>query len=280
MTYGEWLNIASKEFAAIGIESARLDSLMLLEFVTNTNRAYILANPENPLQGQSLQRLNKLLERRKNREPIAYIIGKKEFYGRQFIVNKKVLVPRPESEDFINLLKDILCNKTSFSEVRNLEKKRLIDVGTGSGCLAITAKLEFPDIEVFGSDKSESALSVANSNSKNLDAEVTFKKSDLLSNEPVGSIDIIFANLPYVPFDYIVSKEVISEPSEAVFANKNGLDLIFNLAPQAHKTLKHNGILFIESLPEQQLIIKNLYKKSGFKFINKAGLVQVFLKSN
>ena len=176
MTYGEWLNIASKEFAAIGIESARLDSLMLLEFVTNTNRAYILANPENPLQGQSLQRLNKLLERRKNREPIAYIIGKKEFYGRQFIVNKKVLVPRPESEDFINLLKDILCNKTSFSEVRNLEKKRLIDVGTGSGCLAITAKLEFPDIEVFGSDKSESALSVANSNSKNLDAEVTFKK--------------------------------------------------------------------------------------------------------
>lgn len=282
MTYQDWIQDTIKLFITAGIKSARLDALLLLEYATKHNKAYLLAHPETPLQGYSLQQgvsLQELVQRRIDGEPMAYILNKKEFYGRDFIINKNVLVPRPESEDFITLLKSILNNKNHLSEVRPLKSLTLIDVGTGSGCLAITAKLEFPELEVIGTDTSSAALIIAKKNAKSLHTNINFKEEDLLEQEKANSINIIFANLPYVPINYKVSKEVLCEPTQAVFAKQEGLELIYKLAPNAYKTLKKNGLIFIESLLDQQQTVKSFYQKNGFKFVKKAGLIQVFSKN-
>src|SRR3990167_7793618 len=132
ITTEQWLKQATNTLKAANIGSARLDALVLLEDEIGRDRALILAHPERPILAQSLKKLNKKLVRRANHEPLAYIRGFSEFYGRRFKVNKRVLEPRPESETMIDLLKELKLPKNSW----------LADIGTGSGALGITAALE------------------------------------------------------------------------------------------------------------------------------------------
>lgn len=266
MTVGKWLALATKQLQNARIESAGLDALILLEDATNIDRAHLLAHPDLTIQAQSLATLNTYLDRRKNREPLAYIRGFSEFYNRKFSVNPDVLIPRPESETFLALL----------AEFNPQNGQKLIDIGTGCGALAISAKLLLPNLQVSASDISLKALRVAKQNAKFLNTNINFFKASLLTKN--GPFDYILANLPYVPKNYIVSPEVYAEPKMAVFANDNGLKLIKKLASQAFVYLKPGGFLFIESLLGQQKTIKNYYQKAGFKFVKKAGLVQVFSK--
>src|SRR3989344_881274 len=127
----EWLKQAANTLKTANIGSARLDALVLLEDELNRDKAWILAHPEQPILAQSLKKLNKKLARRTNHEPLAYIRGFSELYGRKFKVNKRVLEPRPESEAMIDLLKELRLPKNSW----------LADIGTGSGALGITAAL-------------------------------------------------------------------------------------------------------------------------------------------
>lgn len=199
---------------------------------------------------------------------MAYILGKKEFYGREFILTPDVLVPRPESETIIELLiKHQTATKSSPVQI--------IDVGTGSGCLAITAKLEIPELEVLACDISQLAIDTAKANATKLGADVKFFVSNLLSNAD-STFDYILANLPYVPTSLKVTKDVLAEPKIAVFAGSDGLDTIRRLLIQCPTKLRPNGVAIFESLKIQHAAISKLAQANSLELVDTQGLVQVF----
>lgn len=257
----DWLTNATQLLTNAGIPSAKLDSEIILEGALQKDRSHLYAYPDEIISINTLKIAEKNLAKRIKRVPIAYIIGCKEFYGRNFTVNSSTLIPRPESEQIIETLKDILKNTTQ-------EKLTLIDVGTGSGCLGITAKLEYPDLSVILSDVSNSALDVANSNAQKLKATITSVQSNLLDTCP-GKIDIILANLPYVDKSWERSPETDYEPSLALFAKNNGKRLIIDLIDQAAGKLNPNGYLIIESDPVQHDSLINYAINQNFKLVSK-----------
>ncbi len=238
-----WLRDAAEELAMAGITSALLDAEIILAHTLHKSRTWIHAHSEDGLEPRTEDIANARLALRLDRTPIAYIIGHKEFYGRLFKVTPSVLIPRPESEEIITLLKAHLPQKAT----------RLVDVGTGSGCLGITAKLELPQLEVTLADISHYALKVAESNAKSLNAEVTIVKSDLLSKFEIQNspFDVLLANLPYVNPTWERSPETNAEPALALFAEDNGLALIKKLIQQAPHCLLPDGIMILEADPEQ-----------------------------
>lgn len=269
MNYSSWLAESAQKLKYQNIDSARLDSILLLSYITEKSREHILAHTDNELNPNDLRKLNYLIDLRISGLPIAYLINSKEFYGRSFYIDKSVLVPRPETEEIISLL---------LKHVTDTQQLELIDIGTGSGILAITAKLQLPNLNVSAVDISDMALEVASKNAAIHSVKIDFKNQNLLDNTKPNSIDIILANLPYVPTNLTVSKEVLSEPNIAVFAENEGLELIYKLADQASLCLKKNGTVFIESLVDQQDHIINYLSKHNFELIDKSGLITVFKK--
>lgn len=247
-------------------DSAKLDSVLLLEKITKKNRAYIYAHPELKLSSQEVTLLDKLLNRRALGEPMAYILGKKEFYGREFTVTKDVLIPRPDSEDII---------ETLISHVNKTNKPLIIDVGTGSGCLAITAKLELPNSIIEACDISNKALAIAKKNASLHGVYVNFFSSNLFANT-TNKYDVIIANLPYVPDNFNVSDDVKAEPSLAVYSGADGLDLTSKFFNQIDKHINESGLLIMESLQIQHKKINQLAEAAGLKLIESKDLVQLY----
>lgn len=245
--------------------SPQLDAEVLLGEVLKQNRAWILTHTDLELTPEEDEAYQGLLKRRRQSEPIAYIIGKKEFYGRSFAVNQSVLIPRPETEQIIELLKKKLPSNTSGN---------IIDVGTGSGCLAITAALEFPGSTVYALDLSEEALKIAEENKKTYQAtNVTIEQSDLLQYPLENSLqaDAIVANLPYLTQkdldDSPTSKDLTFEPQEALLANDDGLELIKKCTKQAVSVLNSGCSLYLEMLPEQIEIFTTWTKENKLPFL-------------
>jgi len=265
MIIGEWLESTQKQLKLAGVKSFYIDSLILAEHVTKKEREYLLAHPEHELSNTHAKKLQVLVKRRLRQEPIAYITGKCFFYGHQFKVNNHVLIPKPESEDFLNILKN-----TPISA-----KANLLDVGTGSGCLSISAKLLCPLLNVFASDNNTQALKIAKYNAKMLNAKVDFIQADMILPS-CPKMDIILANLPYVPHNFKVSEESKFEPATAIFAGDQGLQLITKLSRQAPQILKPNGLILIESLAFQQPSIKSIMATQGFKLLRTQNLISVF----
>src|SRR3990167_3498920 len=197
---------ATNALKAANIGSARLDVLVLLEDEIGRDRAWILAHPERPILAQSLKKLNKKLARRANHEPLAYIRGFSEFYGRRFKVNKRVLEPRPESEAMIDLLKELKPPKNTW----------IADIGTGSGALGITAALELHNHHVDLYDIDASCLAVARHNAHMHELHLHCYKRDLL-NRPVLAYGVLLANLPYVPDRWKINDAASMEPRLAIF---------------------------------------------------------------
>lgn len=250
-------------------ETPRLDSEVLLCHVLQKDRAWLFAHPDFVLQGASLRKVNLLLKRRINAEPIAYILGKCEFYGREFLVNKNVLVPRPESETLIDFLKKFANGKS-----------KIIDVGTGSGALAITAKLELLDCEVIAVDIDSKCLSVAKSNANKHKAKIEFLQSDLLSKLPTTNYKLttVLANLPYVPNEYKINEAAKHEPKLALYGGDDGLALYRRLFDQLQKFLVDSlrFTVLTESLAFQHHELAKIAEKAGFKQTHKQDLIQVF----
>lgn len=248
----QWLTIATQKLQQSGVTSAWLDAEVLLAHALGKSRTWLHAHGNEPLQGDSLQTANRLAARRLAREPIAYLTGRKEFYGREFIVTRDVLIPRPESETMIDLLKS-LHSSILVKNTRSKEQIFLIDVGTGSGCLGITAKLELPKLDVTIADISPAALGVAQENAKILHADVRTIESNLLSGvgDTTPTVDFILANLPYVDKTWERSPETDHEPALALFAEQHGLALIYDLLEQAPHVLTPSGYVLLEADPEQ-----------------------------
>ncbi|MFA6594016.1 MAG: peptide chain release factor N(5)-glutamine methyltransferase [Candidatus Buchananbacteria bacterium] len=221
MSISEILRPAVKKLKNRNIISAELDAELLLAFVLARPREYVLAHPEFKLTAKQLNKFKNLLKRRINYEPIAYILGRKEFFGLEFKVNKNVLIPRPETETLCEL---------AIEFIRANKIKKIVDVGTGSGAIALAVKKSLPQMEVLAVDDSISALLLARQNAKLHKFKINFLKSDLVKNIPdhwlAGSV--IVTNLPYLDratikkYSKSLKKQLAHEPPGALFAASHG----------------------------------------------------------
>lgn len=259
MTIAQWLRIATQQLHDAHIPSARLDAELLLAHTVRKPRTWLHGHNDEVLDSRQLEIARARLDLRLDRVPVAYIIGHKEFYGHTFKVTTATLIPRPESETLIELLKEALPNNERLIAERPL---RLVDIGTGSGSLGITAKLQHPELEVTLTDVSRHALNVAEENAENLHADVELIQSDLLTSYPFIA-DVIIANLPYVDPEWERSPETDHEPASALFAANHGLSLIFELIVQTKEKLAIGGKLILEADPEQHATIKKEATKYG-----------------
>lgn len=256
MNISAWLKDATRQLKDIGIESARLDAELILAETLRKNRTYLHAHLDETIDPRRVDIAYARLELRLDRVPVAYIIGHKEFYGREFQVSPSVLIPRPESEDIITTFLELSAGDISGETL-------LIDIGTGSGCLGISIKLERPDISVALCDISHQALTVAQKNADLLKASVQLRYQDLLTGQ-VEPLDYIVANLPYVNREWQTSPETAHEPQLALFADNGGLKLIFDLIQQAPLHLKTGGYMLLEADPEQHAQITTFAESFGF----------------
>jgi release factor glutamine methyltransferase len=211
--------------------------------------------------------LENKIKRRVNHEPLAYIRSKSEFFGREFTVSADTLEPRPESETIIELLKSLKLHGS------------IIDVGTGSGCLAITTKLEIPELEVMATDISATALKIAQKNALKHDTDIKFFLGDLLTPIPVSlKPTVIMANLPYVPNSHTINSAAMFEPKLAIFGGPDGLDLYRQLFFQIANNVQFEGVKFVltESLPPQHNELAKIALSAGFKLKKTDDFIQVF----
>ncbi|RYX78346.1 peptide chain release factor N(5)-glutamine methyltransferase [bacterium] len=272
-TIASWLQDSVALLKGIGISSARLDAEIILSHTIRRPRTYLHAHGDGVLEPRQKEIADARLNMRLDFTPIAYIIGHKEFYGRQFKATTATLIPRPESETIIEMLTATLGNTTPLLP----DSKRLVDVGTGTGCLGITAKLEHPELDVTLIDISQHALTVATKNAQILNADVTVLRADLLRGYALP-IDIIIANLPYVDREWEVSRETHAEPDVALYASNHGLSLIFVLISQADQLLNHGGLLYLEADPRQHHDITKYARQYSLTHIQTNGFIVAFSK--
>jgi len=265
-----WLKNAIQTLREAGIDSARIDCLAILEHQLKKPRDWLIAHSEETLNQAELTKLNKTVTQRADHIPLAYLIGSKEFYGRLFTVNNATLIPRPESEDIITLLLSTTSEETNTSPV-------LVDIGTGSGILAITAQLELPHSTVVATDISEPALNVAAQNAASLKAPVQFFNADLLALPDSVKPDIILANLPYVPDSLITSEEITKEPSLALFSGTDGLSHYTTLWQQISLLPHKPHVVVTESLASQHQQLQNLAHNAGYTLEKTLNLAQLFI---
>lgn len=225
-------------------ENAARDAQQLLEIATGLNRVQMMAQPERPLREEEAGSFQGMLAQRRAAVPIQHLRGSQEFFGRDFLVSPDVLIPRPETEHIVEEALRLFPDRTA--------PLRIADVGTGSGILAITLALEFPDSDVAALDISPDALAVARQNTALLAAapRVRLTQSDLLDAVAGETFDLIVSNPPYIPLaerDTLHAQVREYEPHLALFGGDDGLDVVRRLVPQALAALRPGGWLLIET---------------------------------
>lgn len=260
-TIGHLVREGEKELAAAGIPSPRLDAEILLRSILACDRAVLLAHPEYgvPQEQERLYRLQ--VARRASHYPLQYLTGVQEFFGRLFVVSEAVLVPRPETE---------LLVEVCLHELPPAEPTLLLDVGTGSGCLAVTLACERPGSRVVATDVSQAALVIAEENARRLgvSAQVELRLGEELS--PVLTteerFDLVVSNPPYVAFaDPRVARDVSEfEPRQAVYAGPSGLEVIGRILQQAGSVLAPGAPLVLEVGQDQRPPVETLALSSGW----------------
>ena len=234
---------AVQQLESFDVGSPRLNAETLLMFVLGVNRAYLYAHPERELTGEEQARYDEVIAQRAKAIPSQYITGHQEFWGLDFLVSPAVLIPRPETEHLV---------ETVLELAREARQPRIVDVGTGSGCIALALAHELKGADIFGVDLSADALEIARANAARLqlDDRVRFLQSNVLEALAARrDFDFVVSNPPYVGFNEAdkVQRSVFEyEPKMAVFAGDSGLDVIRPLIAEAHSTLKPGGWLAME----------------------------------
>lgn len=251
-----------------GIISARLDSQVLLGHVLGHDKTWLLSHPEVELSSTQMSSFEQLLSRRTQNIPVAYLTEHKEFYGRDFRVTPDVLVPRPETEDLVEQVLDLGSQN---------EPLHVLDIGTGSGIVAITLAIERPKWQITATDISELALQTARVNAKlhNVIDRIDFRLQNLLESDP-RSYDIIVANLPYVPTTMKGKPDIAHEPDVALFAGSDGLELYRRLFAQANAHAQPPHYIYTESLLSQHDELAHIAQDSNYRLLGTNGLIQQF----
>jgi release factor glutamine methyltransferase len=264
---GSALSDATRALAAAGCDTPRLDAELLLAEVLHADRARLVIERDAPVDEAAAGRFAALIARRTAREPVAYILGRRSFRRLTLAVDPRVLIPRPETE----LLVEVGLTLRREAVV--------VDVGTGSGAIALALKDERPDLVVRGTDVSSDALAVARGNASRLGLDVAFAVADLFDG---GVADAVVANLPYVADGAGLPPEITRyEPASALFAGADGLDLVRRLIGQMEGVPVR--MLALEIGPEQAWPVARLMEDAGFGAVDilrdLAGLERVVVGS-
>jgi release factor glutamine methyltransferase len=235
----EWITRARQQLAGIS-DTPGLDSELLVAKVKNRDRTWVLTHPEHWIEPGEEKSLQKMLNRRLSGEPLPYILGEWEFYGRKFTLNSSVLIPRPETEILVEAALGWLHSRPGC--------RKVLDVGTGSGSIAITLASEITDLEMTASDISPQALEIAEANASkyHLSTRIRFIKSDLLADVP-GRFHLVCANLPYIPSAQLLKNPLLSfEPLSALDGGVDGMSLITQLLKELPGKLIHPSLVLLE----------------------------------
>jgi len=240
------LTAAVGRLTSARVPSSRMNAELLLMFTLDCDRAHLYAHPERELTADQAQRYDEALARRATGVPAQYITGHQEFWGMDLIVSPAVLIPRPETEHVIETVLGLAKPMVSASPTI-----RIVDIGTGSGAIALALARELPGAEILAIDISPEALEIARANAvrHNLAARLEFQIDDLLTGLPEASFDFVVSNPPYVgeSEEDSVQLEVRKfEPRQAVFAGPKGTEVIERLIPQAQNVLAPGGWLVFE----------------------------------
>lgn len=233
------------------------EARMFLREVTGCSAAQVAAYPERALTAEQAARYAELLERRAAGEPVAYLLGEREFYGRSFRVSPAVLIPRPETELIVDLVKARVAPGTAPA---------ILDLGTGSGALAVTLALEIPAARVTAVDLSPAALEVARANAAALGAQVKFVESDWFAAVGAERFEIIVSNPPYIVDDdpHLAEGDVRFEPRSALASGRSGLDDLTRITATAPAFLAPGGWLLMEHGYDQAEAVRALLGAAGF----------------
>ncbi len=267
MIIADWLIETTKKLGKAEVDAPRTDALVLLEDVLGKDRSWILAHDDQKIPTAKLKEVNSLTDRRIRHEPLAYIRGKTEFYGRNFIVSPEVLIPRPETESIVELALENI----------KLKKPKIVDIGCGSGNIGISLKSEKPDWQIDLVDIDKKALEIATQNNTQHKLELNIIESDLFG-ELKTSYDVVVANLPYVPEGLITSPEIEKEPSIALFSGVDGMSHYTKFWDQISKLSKKPKYIIIESLESQHMIMAGIAQKSGYTLLKTYTLAQLYSK--
>jgi release factor glutamine methyltransferase len=287
-TIEDFLNFAG--FQLKKFPNPQLEAEMLISFSLGKGRVWLKTHQDYILNAKEAVKSREIIERRKNNEPLAYIRRWKMWNNFKIEVSSDVLIPRDETEILANyifnnsqknksgLIPSRTCISPDLFFSRDFEPKTILDIGTGSGCLAIFCAKKFPEAEITAIDICPKALNIAKKNARTHNVKINFIESDLLSCFQVPlekggfrgilkKYDIIIANLPYVPENTEITEDVKKEPHNAIFSGTDGLDLIRKLAEQ----LKSREILFhelwLEFWTAQETEIKNIFAEYNVEFL-------------
>jgi release factor glutamine methyltransferase len=256
MTVLEVLQATTAYFKKHNVENARLNAEHLLAHVLGRKRIELYLEFERELAETELGALRDLVKRRSKGEPLQHLLGTVEFCGLTFLCDKRAMVPRPETEQLVELVESRIEDRES----------RIVDVGTGSGVIALSLAAKFHGAKVLAADVSDDALALAQENAArlNLSASVQFLKSRLLENVE-GDFDVIVANLPYISTQdrHNLSREVLHDPQIALFAGERGDELVRELIDQAPSRLRPGGMLALEiGLGQNEGLLSALAEKN------------------
>lgn len=234
------------------VPSPRLNAELLLMFTLGVDRAYLFAHSERELNAEEQARYESAISERARGVPAQYITGHQEFWGMDLIVSPAVLIPRPETEHVIETVLELAAEDGVGGRERPPHSVRFLDVGTGSGCIALALAKEFSQAEIHATDVSAAALEIARANAARhrLDHRIQFRQSDLLEGLNLDDLDFVVSNPPYVgesEEDQVQLEVRKFEPRNAVFAGPTGVEVIARMIPQARSALRPGGWLIMET---------------------------------
>ena len=248
----EALALAVEELEAGGVDTPSLDAEVMLAAVLGTGRAALHADAKRMLDPAAGERFDEMVRRRIRREPVAYILGRAHFRELDLAVDHRVLIPRPETELLVELAED---------------GQRVLDVGTGSGAVALAIAQERSGVTVTGIDSSPGAVEVARANTQSLGLQAEFMIADLVVG---GPYDLVVSNPPYVrdpDWPGLAPEITLYEPEEALLGGPDGLDVIRRLVPAAREVLRPGGLLGMEVGQGQSRAVETLFERSGLRLL-------------
>jgi release factor glutamine methyltransferase len=261
MTVLEVLQASTEFLKKRNIDNSRLNAEHLLAHILGRSRMELYLEFERKLGEAELQRLRELVKRRGQGEPLQHLLGTVEFCGNIFKIDQRAMVPRPETEELVELISNFQFPISNF---------RILDVGTGSGVIALSLAAKFPNARITGIDISEDALGLAGENAARLGLtdRVSFRKSDLFA-EISERFDLIVANLPYIRMQdrSSLSREVLHDPEVALFGGEQGDELIRKLVEQAPSRLNPDGLLALEIGLNQAEGLEAFLRQKNFRDI-------------
>lgn len=268
MNIKEVLVNTEEYFQKNGIESARLDAEVLLAELLDMERIKLYVNFDYPLTDQEISQYREMIKKRARHIPVAYIIGHKEFMSLNFYVNKKVLLPRPETEILVEYLID-------YFQEKDMETVNIVEIGTGSGAIMVSLGYYLDSARILGIEIDEGALEVTRKNIQkfSLTDRLKVTKGDLLKpliKRGISNVDLVVSNPPYISEEEMdkLPPEVKKEPEKALYGGREGLDIYKDLIPQARGVLKNSGMLALEIGYQQAEAVKNILEENNFKDID------------